>query len=111
MKPVSFRSLAAEISLGRLDAIEPEVRMREVNQALKKSSWFELVGTLVVIVVIAVFAIAFIRAIAAGHDEPSAMPIAAVSSTFLLLVTLERKGRDRVRREFIARYEDNSKNA
>jgi hypothetical protein len=111
MRPISFRGFASEISAGRLDGVDPDVRERAVNQTLKRNSWFELAGSLVVIVATVVFGVAFGRAIAGGYRTPSPLSISCLSLALTAVVLSERKGRDRVKREFIGRYGDETKQA
>ena len=109
MRVATFNGFASKICAGSLDAIEPELRERAVVSALKGSSWIELIGSMVVLVVLSAWALAFARAVYGGYSTPGPIPISIAPTAFMLLVISERRGRDRVKKEFIARYKKSEK--
>ena len=109
MRIATFNGFASKISAGSLDAFEPELRERAVISALKRSSWIELVGSTIVLVVLSDWALAFARAIYGGYSTPGPIPIGIAPTAFMLLIISERRGRDRVKKEFIARYKKGEK--
>ncbi len=109
MRIATFNSFASKICAGSLDAIEPELRERAVVDTLKRNSWIELIGYTAFIVVVCPWAIAFARAISGGYPIPAVYPFTVAGLALLYLTIIENRGRDRVKKEFVARYKKSEK--